>query len=323
MKRATEINVFGVGRVSRRAVATAARQHPDVHFRLFSRAPHRHRRLPCPNVHLEGLDGLTKNDSPLVLCMASQERRVLRKLLSRRPGPVLRTAVAASNLRLLRRALNPELWCNRLVVVVTNPVELVCQFLYRATGNPRIYGFGMGPDRERVEEALQYGLGLPPGPASGIEVNGFHCLRPIPCLGNAPGLLEQLELVPAEEVVKNLARHLPATVAEQLFGALPLQPRAHELVLAAVNAITASEFQGAGPPVRRGSAHLARCLSAIITGGRVAVSGRARPLEELFLGGRLDLADGTFRVPDLGPAERGLLDDDVAELRRLEREHLG
>ena len=239
-----------------------------------------------------------------------------------------RSAVAAGNLRLLRRAIDPRLWNDRLVVVVTNPVELVCQYLYRATHNPRIYGFGMASDRERVVEALRYGFGVPAEQASCVEVTGFHFLRPIPLLSSVPGLMERLELVPAEVVVRALERYRsaygagPATALRPL-TALAHGPRAHELVLAAVNAITGSEFHGPVPPARRGCAHLADLFSAIINGGEVAVSGLVQPRRGLFLGGLLDLADGTFRAPGVGPPERRPLADDVAEYDRLGRQHLG
>jgi hypothetical protein len=330
MKPITEINVFGVGRVARRAVAQAARRHPDVRFQLFSRNPRRHRPLPFANVRLCGLDGLAQDGGPLVLCMASDEGRILRALRDRPTGMTPRYAVAANNLRLLREVIDPRLWRHRLVVVVTNPVELVCEFVSRCTGNRQVYGFGMASDRERVLEAMQHGLGLPREEVSGVEVTGFHFLRPIPLLSSVPDLVGKLECMTAAEVAKNLAHFPPAYGATRAaveghfwrtLEVFPCKPQAHQLVGAVVNAITASEFRGFVPPRRRGAANLARLLSRIIQRQRVPVSG---PVPTGYLlGGTLDLADGEFFAPEVGPSERKLLAEDMAEYDQLRRKHLG
>jgi hypothetical protein len=329
MNPVKEVNVFGVGRVSRRAVAEAARRHPDVGFRLFSRKPWRYSPSPLGNVRFFRPAQLNDDGTPLLLCMASDEGRVIRELRRRGPGVVPRSAVAAVNLRLLRKVIDPVLWGNRLVVVVTNPVELICEFLVRATGNPRVFGFGMMSDRQRVEEAMRRGFRLSRAEASGVEVTGLHYLGPIPTLSRVRRLAAKLEFTPAEEVARNLAGGDPrggaASVVRHFargLGALPPRPPAHALLLTVVNAITASEFQGGRPPVQRGGANLARLLSAVVDHGRVAVSGRCPALGSCFVGGALDLRSGAFRVPALGACERQLLDADLAEHQRFRRQHL-
>jgi hypothetical protein len=329
MNRVTEVNVFGVGRVSRRAVAEAARRHPDVGFRLFSRKPWRYPPSRLANVRFFSPAQLHDDGTPLVLCMASDEGRIIRELQHRGTAIVPRSAVAAANLRLLRRIIKPMLWRDRLVVVVTNPVELICEFLVRATRNPRVYGFGMMSDRQRVEAALRRGFRLSRASAAGVEVTGLHYLRPIPTLSGVRRLAAKLESTPADEVARNLARGDPrggaASVARHFargLGALSPRPPAHALLLAVVNAITASEFQGSQPPVQRGGANLAHLLSAVIDHGRLAVSGRCHALGGCFVGGALELWSGEFRVPALGACERKLLDDDLAEHQRFTRQHL-
>ena len=96
MNRVAEVNVFGVGRVSRRAVAEAARRHPEVRFRFFSRDPGRYPPHELPNVRSFGLEQLKNDGTPLVLCMASDEARIIRELHQRTPGIAPRSAVAAA-----------------------------------------------------------------------------------------------------------------------------------------------------------------------------------------------------------------------------------
>jgi hypothetical protein len=329
MNRVKEVNVFGVGRVSRWAVAEAARRHPDVAFRFFSRNPRRYPPSPLANVRFLSPAQLHDDGTPLVLCMASDEGQIVRELQRRGMGDVPRSAVAAANLGLLRQVIDPGRWGERLVVVVTNPVELICEFLVRAAGNPRVYGFGMMSDRQRVEEALRRGFRLSRAEAAGVELTGLHYLRPIPTLSRVRRLTVKLEATSAEEVASNLARGDPrggaASVVRHFargLGALSHRPPAHALLLAVVNAITASEFQSSRPPVQRGAANLAHLLSAVIDHGRVAVSGCCPALGSCHVGGDLDLARGEFRVPALGTCERMLLNDDLAEHQRLSRHHL-
>jgi hypothetical protein len=329
MRPITHINVFGVGRVARLAVTLAARRHRDVRFRLFSRNSGSHQPLPLANVQLCGLDALAQDGAPVVLCMASDEARILRALHDRPTGLTPRSAVAASNLRLLQDVIDPRRWCDRLVIVVTNPVELVCDFISRWTGNRRVFGFGMTSDRQRVREAIRHGFGQPAEQAARVEVTGFHLLGPIPLLSGLPELARRIESIPAADVTRNLAQWRPACGAapaaaaayfSRALNALLCRPRAHELIGATVNAITASEFRGSVPPVRRGAANLARLLSRIIGRKRLLVSGPTPGGH--VLGGTLDLADETFRVPAVGPAEHTLLDSAMAEYDRLRHQHL-
>lgn len=322
------VNVFGIGRVSRQAVAEAARRHPNVGFRLFSRKPRRYPLSDMANVRIFGLEQLNNDGTPLVLCMASDEGRIIRELQQRGTGIVPRSAVAGANLRLLRQVIDPALWRDRLVVVATNPVELICEFLARATGNSRVFGFGLMSDRQRVEEALRSGFHMSRDETSGIEVTGLHYLRPIPTLSRASDLVAKLESMHAEEVTRNLTKGDIVVGRDSIAGhfarglaALSPRPTAHSLLLAVVNAITASEFR-AGPPVQRGSTNMVQLLSAVINHGRLAVSGRCHALGSFFLGGDLDLRSGEFRVPALGACERKLLDDDLAEHRRIIGQHL-
>src|SRR5262245_28628669 len=102
MNAVKEVNAFGVGRVSRRAAAEAAHRHPDVCFRLFAREPRRYPPSRLANVRFFRPEQLKDDGTPLVLCMASDESRILREHQHRGTAVFPRSAVAAANLRLLR-----------------------------------------------------------------------------------------------------------------------------------------------------------------------------------------------------------------------------
>jgi hypothetical protein len=330
MNRTPEINIFGAGQVARQAVAQAARRHRDVRFRLFSRNPQRYLPPAFRNVELCELDDLLPGHTPLVLCLASDERRIIQGCRGHSTGTIPRSAVAASNLRLLREVIDAQRWRNRLVIVVTNPVELVCEFLVRLTGNRHVYGFGLASDCQRVREAICQGFRISRDLALSVPVTGLHCLGPIPLLSQTPDLLKKVGSVSAENVVSNFAggRPLhgarPGALAGNIWSALtalPGPPSAQTLVGAIVNGITASEFRGSAPPVRRGAANLAQLLSTLIRRGTVPVSGLVR--DGRLLGGMLNVSDGSFQVPDPGPGEREILENDLVRFDELRRQHLG
>ncbi len=279
----TTVDICGVGALAT-ATIHAAVALPDVALRAICRAPRRHRHDLPENVAVVGHDALANGDGPIVLCLSVDERPLIAASRSR-------LAVAGPNLELLERALRLEAMAERPVLVVTNPVELLCERLAAATGNRRVFGFGMATDRERLVDAIlaQTGCGLD---GAELAVTGRHEARPIPVLSRVPRVLETLR-----------ARLDPRRRAD------PLAP--YRAVAAAADEITRAEFRDGRPPVDRPSRHLVDAIAAIVRGESLLVSGPTA--SGRFAGGRLDAATWRFELPELGPVERRLV-------RELERE---
>ena len=280
---------------------------------LYSRAPR------SPGVR--PLGALADGAGPVVLCLSSRERLEIAGALARGAPEVPRAAVAQASVAALARDLPWASLARGPVLVVTNPVELVCELVARRTGRADVLGFGMATDRERVIEALERGFGVgDPGPE--LEMTGLHGSRAIPLLSRFPAIMSKIALVGPAEVAAGLGAGPGRAAAVFLKLALgwkaPAEPeeRAHALLQLAVRAITAAEFDGPQPPVERPVRVLARQVGAWVAGqadaqaGARAVSGAvAHPDGRAFVGGVQGRAK--FAVPKTGAVERALLGAEV------------
>lgn len=330
MPEIDEIHVLGAGRMTRLAVESAAPRHPGVRFTVFSRNPDQHAPFEQANVTLTGVDRATRSTAPLIVGLSADEERILR---GSGPGPADRMTVARENVELLDQLALPDLIGERgVVVVVTNPVELVCEFLRRRTGHDAIYGFGMDSDRDRVTEALHHGFGIPHAALRSVTVSGFHALRPIPGLGRLDSSWQsKIMSVNAAQVGERLAgyhspfSHAPPTIAEH-FRRICVDHHGHisrhRRVLSVAEAITRSEFNGYQPPRSRAGRNLAGLMSALVAGGRVRVSGPSPSTSDYFVGGTLDVATGRFTVPRLTEDEQRMLDADQRRFDTYVRRNL-
>jgi len=268
--------------------------------------------------------------APVVLCLSAPERELVAAELARGVAEVPRAAVARASVEALLRDLPFDGLGFGPVLVVTNPVELVCELVARRVPVP-VLGFGMATDRERIVEALERGFGIP-DPGASLGVTGMHGRRAIPALAGVDGLLARIaqESVPA--IVGRLgasrgpyesASGRAAAVFRQLVADGQHAP--HELVHAAVRAITAAEFDGARPPVARPVARLAAQVAAWLGGKPELAPEVSAPVEALgprcFVGGRLT-ARG-FALPILSWDERELLGREEAAHRAQVAELLG
>lgn len=327
----TEIQILGLGAVSRAAVETAARRHPGVRFTFLSRQPERHPPFSSTNVStnvaIQGLDGPSM--APLIFCAAADEASVLRDRVER-GLPLERAAVAPPNLAILASLLPRLDLRHRRVVVVTNPVELLCEALRRWTGATDVYGFGMTSDHDRVLEALRVGFELSAHDCRYLDVTGLHFLRPIPAFGRlAPRDVRELERVSPSEIARRLTGYRSprsragapdiASTFRALAGAAPQRSTLHQRLQWLVSAITASEFDGSAPPRARAADNLASVVSALVEGRTVRLSGLS---SGRFVGGALDPRTGRFTVPPLTEVERELLAADLQQFDQLKRRHL-
>lgn len=321
-----EVHVLGVGRLSRPAIERVASEHPGVRFTAFSRAPERHAPFRAANARLVGVECARPSTAPLLICIASDEAAILQAR-----GSTERMAVAEANIALVLPLLK-HLGCrDRPVFVVTNPVELVCEAVARATDARRVYGFGMSGDHERLAEALCQGFGLPKATAEAVQLTGLHMLRPIPCLdGMGPGIREHVEAQRAGQIHARLLTfaspwsHAPSLVASLFEGGAPAGASSvHERVMSVAAAITRSEFNGAAPPRARGAARLTDFLRGLVRGERLRVSGRGPDWTPAYAGGWLAADEQAVQLPVVSGAEAELLRQDVNRFRVLARTVLG
>ncbi len=317
--------VWGLGRLGTRVLDQVAARHPDRTFAAVTAEPGRATALG-PNVVPATLGDLAGDRAPLLVCVADDEVAALRSCTRIEEA---RAAVAARNFRLLEAHLDAAIWRDRPVLVVTNPVELLCAAVAAAAGHQRVYGAGMQVDAQRCLDVLAVGWELEL-PAGLLPVTGMHAIEPIPVLSAVPGLAGKIRTEPWPLVTTRLLAaaasgrlawvRQPERMAAVFARHDAIPPAdAYARVSLAVAALMSAEFDGERPPVDRAIGHVAALVDAWFAGGRVAVSGPCAPAgdEPVFLGGVLDLPDGVFRLPGLAPAEADLVAGQLGRLRAL------
>lgn len=331
MLPAVSLNICGFGKVARLFVEQAAALYPDSRFRIVSRDPERVSGTFPANVTRGNYDVLRGNKDPILVCLCEDEQEIIKSEYRKGATDVPRTIVARPNSLALKSVLVPEHWRDRVVFILTNPVEIICEFLYRQTGNRHIYGVGMLTDKDRILEGLASGFGVDACAYQDLEVTGLHFSRPIPVLSVHPELVEKMACVPLGDSLDWLAsfksefslrpEKVPEFLRQIRQRSAPSASAAgarsdadcYELIHSIVLAITLTEFEENRPPTRRTVSNLLKLLAAIRNKGRIEVSGRARcGSQERFVGGTLDLKSLAFRVAALGPIESGLLGREIS-----------
>lgn len=137
--------------------------------------------------------------------------------------------MARANLELLTPFFSHPGWKNRPVLMVTNPVEVLCHRLWQVSGNPRVYGFGVSCDEQRYAEVLTLLAGAHVDPG---EVGGFHAFGPLLRDARHNALLANASRLQGK---RSAYSHSPCEVGDsQTWGQL-------------LQAWTATEFRGTKP----------------------------------------------------------------------------
>lgn len=282
------------------------------------------------NVLAEDLDSLADHQAPVMICVSEHEQSIIRAHLA--SGRKLdRTVVAGPNRRLLDRLVVPAHWQSRPILVVTNPVEVICGHLRRITGCQEVYGFGMQSSAARLREVLAAGWDTHLD-ATELAVSGTHTFGPVPILSSLPGLAEQVASVPWPTVRDRLVHaaaggRLPwVRDLDRLRAVLAAREPddAYDRLAAATSALTAAEFEQDRPPSHRAAHQLGELVDAWLGDGQVPMSGPIRwsPADgtDAVIGGSLDVATGSFTVPAMDAVEATRVSEQIERLRALDGE---
>lgn len=287
------LHVVGFGRLTAAILPRLLTAHPELAVTVVTRTPDR--------VRLPGVEAipypLPPGEGPVLIVTSADEGAVL-QATPRAPGAdVPRGAVLAANVAHLRAILDPAALRDRPLLVITNPVEAIGDFLHSWTGNPRIVGLGLATDEARLREVMRVmGWGAPPS----LRVGGFHDSRPIPILWESPTLLEIMSDIghvemrladwssPYSAGTAPIARTFRAMADGREPGPRGDHRTGHEVLDIALKAVTISEFEDGRPPVKRPAETLAGSLIDYFDGRPFLASAPTA------IGGRELLAGGTF-----------------------------
>lgn len=208
---------------------------------------------------VRSIESFEASESITVLCASAHEAEIIEKS----GGARARLAVAKANLSIVRDLLSKRVFDTGSILVITNPSELIAEYIYRNSSNKNVYALGLGVDQKRYEELLQSRFAT-----DGIVVSslaGNHYDFPYPILKNCE--------FDNANIIESLRQDLRVQILD--------------------------EFDGYRPPVKSGTYTLLEAIKSISEGAQLLVSGYCDDFE-CFSGG--SLADMRFS-PSLGDSD--------------------
>jgi hypothetical protein len=199
------------------------------------------------------------SDRFLVLCASSDEESILKTSNSQ-----ARMAIAKENLAIAKDLMQKGFFKKQFVFVLTNPSEIIAEFLFRKSENKCIYALGLNTDHKRYSEILKQPEFLHLD--SNFSISGNHYDFPYPIF-NPP-----------------LSKHDEDTAIKSLGTSLQTKIR--------------SEFNGYRPPVKSGVTAIKDLVQSLITRQNLFLSGYCSEFD-CFSGGVIDFCSLTFS-PSLG-----------------------
>lgn len=245
------IDIIGAGQVVQGFLKN---RNPELDIRVYSR------NIQSASLAMaRPLDTYQPSDRILILCASTDEESVLKNA-----GSQARIAVAQENLAIIKRLIQDGTFKNQTVFVLTNPSEIIAEYLYQNTQSKNIYALGLNTDHKRYSEILKQ-------PefthlSSKFSVSGNHYDFPYP-LFHPP-----ISDIDEDPKIKSLHSALQSRIR--------------------------NEFQGHRPPIASGITALQDLAQALLLKQSLYVSAFCSELDG-FTGGSLDFNTFTFS-PSLG-----------------------
>jgi len=251
-----KIKVMGLGSVVQKLLSSPSLRNIEV--AVYARRRNLNKLLFPANVRILPMEAYQTDDSPTFLCCSVNEEKVL----AQNPGKRDRLQVAQHNLALVEELISKEYFDHGLHFILTNPSDLVAEFIFRRTGNTKVFGLGLSVDKKRYFEVFEE-IGVQT--SEDFDLAGNHWDHPCPLLKASSNLksdlLEKTHCRTEEELLKLLQMLLGERIKK--------------------------EFKGFKPPVRSGVEAIEDILGALTSETSVLVSGHS-PSLSVFTGGVFD-----------------------------------
>ena len=142
---------IGSGAIVRQFLKRFASSYSDTTFAIYARKrafdfPHEQ------NVQLLSIEDFAADTCPTFVCCSVNEEDILRKTA----GDKSRSVVARENIRLIRSIIERQIFNQGHYFVLTNPSEIVGQYIAEHSENPNIYSLGLSVDQVRYQNILAH-----------------------------------------------------------------------------------------------------------------------------------------------------------------------
>jgi hypothetical protein len=151
-----QIKIVGHGDIVKDFLAKYTELYTNLSLQIYSRST---------------IDSFTaKEDDIIFYCCSTNEESILQQSLDTHG----RFCVAQHNILITRELIKNEIFNAGIVFVVTNPSDLIAEYIYKHTNNKRVYAVGAEIDKQRYAQIL-----LKLGLAFNYNIIGTHSEYPI------------------------------------------------------------------------------------------------------------------------------------------------
>lgn len=272
------IKILGFGAVVKKFIHLFHDDFPGIAFDIYVRQP-------IPNQHygnvtFHHLDSY-QPDGITICCLSVNEESTLKNSASSS-----RLTVAKPNLELINQFIAQGFFNSGRHFILTNPSELIAEYIIRQSGNHDIYALGLSVDEARYKSILP-SFGISPLQHQ-FDILGNHYQYPI--------------------INFHHYQHQNANLIHDLLHALSVKTR--------------SEFTGFKPPISGGVKAVLDIVTAIYLKKRVMISGYSSA-DDAVIAGYLTPDSDHFHIPSANIAAQNLLQNALATHRNNYHEIAG
>lgn len=214
------------------------------------------------------------------LCCSADEEQILS--LS---GADSRLQVAKANLAIVSSLIDRGFFREGAVFVLTNPSEVIAEFLWKNTHNNQIFALGLSHDFRRYKSIFSK-LGVHDEHISSFELNGNHWDFPIAVVGEHSALYQELAQVFATPHMNSLVHQLGGMLSEEI----------------------QKEFSGCRPPIESGAQALMDVSHAQSSHQSVLLSGPDAALNTFVAGSLQFQREGMLFEPSPDTCVQDIVD---------------
>lgn len=144
-----KVKILGHGAIVRNFLLTAHDEFPDIIFEIYLRS------LPAQNastnnIIFKSIQSYSSDDNPTFCCCSINEMQYLRQ----HENNFSRLVVAKPNLQLIKTFIDQGYFNHGQHFILTNPSDLIAEFIIRHTNNKKIFALGLSIDRLRYQQIL-------------------------------------------------------------------------------------------------------------------------------------------------------------------------
>lgn len=142
------INIIGFGAVVQSFLQTYKKDFPDLTFKIYCRSFVENH--TDSNIIFHHINTYTPNHHPTFFCCSINEAEALQNMKEQSS----RLSVAIPNLQLVQHFLQAGFFNTGLHFILTNPCELIAEYIIHHSQNKNIYALGLSVDYARYKKIL-------------------------------------------------------------------------------------------------------------------------------------------------------------------------